>query len=112
MSARRVDFWSRVHKTDGCWLWTLKPRSDAYGRLGKRSVPAHRLSWEIHNGPIPPGICVLHHCDTRLYVRPDHLFLGTVADNNKDRDRKERGRKPHSVFKPGPLNPRWNGGVS
>lgn len=55
----------------------------------------HRVSWEIHNGPIPDGLMVCHHCDVRHCVRPDHLFIGTQRDNIADMIAK--GRKAHVV---------------
>ena len=85
-------FWEKVNKTDKCWLWTGGKASDGYGSFnydgGQR---AHRFSWELHFGKIPSGLLVLHHCDTPGCVRPDHLFLGTQADNAKDMWRKGRG---------------------
>lgn len=89
-----VRFWSRVEKTDGCWNWTGDRSDDGYGRIcirGRRVCFAHRVSWEMHNGSIPEGMCVLHRCDNPRCVRPDHLFVGTREDNAKDRDAKWRG---------------------
>ena len=55
-----------------------------------RKVLAHRVSWELANGPIPENMCILHSCDTPLCVNPEHLFLGTLADNMADKERKGR----------------------
>ena len=85
-------FLSRVNKTNACWLWNGASVEHGYGRLrlfGKL-VYAHRLSWELYRGPIPTNMCVLHRCDTRLCVNPEHLFLGTRIDNNHDRTTKGR----------------------
>lgn len=93
-------FWERVEKSDGCWLWRGSLLTHGYGglELRRRADPkrkvhkAHRLSWEIHFGPIPEGMSVCHHCDTPPCVRPDHLFLGTALDNAHDKMRKGRLR--------------------
>jgi len=57
-------------------------------------LKAHRVSWEIHHGPIPPGFHVLHKCDNKGCVRPDHLFLGTHDDNMQDMKQKGRAHGP------------------
>ena len=87
-------FWRKVEKSDGCWLWKGRSMTVGYGYFstdsGRRHGYAHRFSWELHNGPIPAGLCVLHKCDVRLCVNPDHLFLGTRTDNSDDKTRKGR----------------------
>lgn len=71
---------------NGCWLWTGGTNPAGYGTLSVagRQVLAHRAAYESWVGPIPMGLCVLHTCDVRNCIRPDHLFLGTKADNNLD----------------------------
>jgi len=90
-----VDFWEQVKETETCWLWTASVDKWGYGQFGSRTAPptmlkAHRVSWELVFGCIPNGLCVLHKCDVPRCVRPAHLFLGTVADNNLDMTRKGR----------------------
>lgn len=94
--ATEARFWSKVSKSEGCWEWTAALRSGygvfyADGRLHR----AHRVSWEIANGPIAEGLLVCHRCDNRRCVRPDHLFLGTSTDNNRDMTEKGRHGTAH-----------------
>ncbi len=76
----------------GCWLWTGCVKNTGYGRIqvGRRCVLAHRVSYELHRDPIPPGMHVLHRCDQPGCVNPNHLFLGTHLDNMADREAKGR----------------------
>ena len=84
-------FWSCVQRTEQCWEWSGgQRRGYGYFEYIGRKIAAHRLSYELHYGPIPEGQCVLHRCDNPPCVRPDHLFLVTVGDNNRDRHRKGR----------------------
>lgn len=81
----------------GCWIWKGRPHSDkGYGRIkvrgGERKL-AHRFIYERHRGPIPAGMCLLHRCDVAMCVNPDHMFIGTTADNNADRARKGRSAR-------------------
>jgi hypothetical protein len=87
-------FWANVDKSGDCWEWQASVNLDGYGRFclkGKR-IRAHRLSWVLANGEIPEGMCVLHKCDNPPCVSPDHLFLGTRADNVRDMVQKGRCR--------------------
>lgn len=93
-------FWAKVNK-DGpvvrpnlgaCWIWTGARYPSGYGAsvYEGHQTHAHRVSWQMKNGPLPDGMWVLHHCDNRPCVRPDHLFEGTAQDNVDDMMKKGR----------------------
>ena len=89
-------FWRYVKKTDTCWLWTgSEKKLSGYGQIGLggrggKLVLAHRFSYELHKGPIPDGLVVMHSCDNPRCVNPSHLSVGTHSENTMDSVRKGR----------------------
>jgi hypothetical protein len=92
---KRVDRGGPLHPVVGrCWQWLGGRFGSGYGLVyvwGK-NLRAHRYSWELHNGPVPDGLRVMHNCDNRLCVNPAHLSLGTDVDNIHDMMAKGRDR--------------------
>ena len=91
-------FWEKVVKTDSCWIWNGPKDGFGYGMISTNRVckRAHIRSWEIHRGQVPKGTKVLHNCpggDNPACINPEHLWLGSLADNNRDRARKGRSAK-------------------
>lgn len=78
----------------GCWIWLHTTSKNGYGRIGDHGINkgAHRVSYEVFKGPVRPDQMVLHKCDIRCCVNPDHLFLGDQQDNLRDMHKKGRGR--------------------
>ncbi len=93
-------FWNKVDKSGSCWQWKAAVfKQGGYGhfRINDKSFRAHRLSWELANGQIPDGMCVLHACDNPPCVKPAHLWLGSHAENMADSAQK--GRATNAGYK-------------
>ena len=107
-------FWEKVDKTGNCWIWTAACMTNGYGQIwdGSKDRGAHRISWILHNGPIPNNLHVLHKCDNPPCVRPDHLFLGTPIDNMLDAKAKGRLNSTKSHCKNGHAYTKKNTGFA
>ena len=99
---RLASLWDRFNEKyeivepGGCWVWMAAADAYGYGKIGiatGRSARAHRISWRLHNGPIPNHLYVLHRCDNPCCVNPSHLYLGTQADNMADMVSKGRSSR-------------------
>lgn len=92
------NFWAACDPSGGraaCWPWVRGINSHGYGTLtvDGRHDYAHRHAYRLSKGrPIPSGFVVMHTCDNPRCINPEHLQIGTVADNNADRDAKGRGK--------------------
>lgn len=99
-------FWEKVEKTESCWNWIGSRNADGYGVLDIDGLNyrAHRFVLEIEGGKIPSSIKVCHKCDNPICVNPDHLFLGSQADNVKDM--RDKGRASDYFTKKGHEHPK------
>ena len=90
----RFDEKYEVVTESGCWIWIAYTDKDGYGTFWKNGMSkrAHRVSYELYKTKVPEDMLVCHRCDTPSCVNPDHLFLGTISDNMKDRSIKGRNR--------------------
>jgi len=92
----KIRFLNYIKKTDNCWLWKGTKLNNGYGAISFKSKfqLAHRIAYRIFKGEFDDNLCVCHHCDNRICVNPDHLFLGTYLDNITDKENKKIGNQP------------------
>lgn len=94
-----------INEQTQCWEWQGSTSSFGHGEIyiggtgpnARKRTMTHRASWEIHNGPIPDDLCVLHACDNPACINPKHLFLGTKSDNSRDMVEKNRQRSGENL---------------
>ena len=88
----RFAYFADIRGEDDCWLWRGYARENGYGSasIGRKSVSAHKFSYELHYGSVPAGLVVMHTCDVKRCVNPYHLTLGTPSDNTQDALQKGR----------------------
>lgn len=102
-------FWEKVDQSGECWVWTAARYPGGYGlfvaKKGESPEGAHRVAYRLVHGRIPPGKQILHRCDNRLCVRPDHLFAGTQSDNMADMHAKKRWKRRKQRDQRGEKNP-------
>ena len=88
----------------GCWIWFGAQRGVGYGaiKINGRVIDAHRAAYEIYKGPVPKGALILHTCDNRACVNPDHLVIGDHSQNQRDAMNRA-GVKPWRATRTTPL---------
>ena len=96
--AEKLDRYSMPEPNSGCQLW-LAHTVWGYGHVHwkGRDHRAHRLAWELVNGPVPDGLVICHRCDVKACINPNHLFADTIVGNNEDKRKKGRQARGEGV---------------